>query len=91
MLRPTAKHQVELGSLVEEVARELSKQKGSGIPQDIQSQLTWSYEGSQRLDHQPKIMLLQEVSLYTFVADVQLGLHVSPVTSRVKAVSDSVV
>ena len=46
--------------------------------EDPQSQLTWDNEGSQSLDLDP----------YTFVANVQLGLHMGPLTIGTEVVSD---
>jgi hypothetical protein len=47
--------------------------------------------GAQRLNHQPKNIQGWPEDPYTFVADVQLGIHVGPPTIEVGAVSDSVV
>ena len=70
---------------MEERVIELNKLEGSRTPQeDLQSQLTWTHGGSQRLNHQPKNM--RGVDSHTFLVDVQL--HVSPLTAGVGTVSD---
>jgi hypothetical protein len=70
---------------------------GSRTPQeDPQSQLNWGPWVIHRLNHQPKSM--QELNLAlplppdldTFVPDVQLDLHVGPLTIGAGTVSDSV-
>ena len=81
MQRCTAKQEAELGNLVEEWRIGLNEQEGSRTPQeDLQSQLIWAHRGSQRLNHQPMSMQRLDLGPYTFVTDVQLGLHVGPLT-----------
>ena len=64
---------------------------GEGVPmaatesetapqQDLKNQLTWTPEGSLRLNHKPRTCRGCTYSLYTFGAVVQLGLHVGPLT-----------
>jgi hypothetical protein len=53
----------------------------SRTPQDdLQSQLAWAHAGSQSLNYQSKSMQGLDLSPYTFVADVQLDLHVGALT-----------
>jgi hypothetical protein len=57
MRRPTTIHQAELGSRREEWGIELNKPEGPRTPQEyLQSQLTWAYRDSERLNDQPKNM-----------------------------------
>lgn len=60
------------------------------LHEDQQSQLTLNLEGSHSLNHQPKSIQGLDLGPYTCVADVQLGLHVAPLTTGSGAVSDSV-
>jgi hypothetical protein len=81
MQRPTTKYQAELGESCGRVEDRSDKQEGLRTPQeDLQNQLTQGHGDSQRLSHQPKSMQgLDLDSLYIDV-DVQLGLHVGPLT-----------
>lgn len=60
---------------IEELGEGLKSSKGIGtLQEDQESQLTWTLRGSQRINHQP----MSKLRLVTFLASVQLGLHVSP-------------
>ena len=76
---------------MEELEIDVSKPRGSATPQEnLQSQQTWVHGDSQNLDHQPGSM--HELDLdppYTFVINVHFGLHVGPLISRERAISDS--
>jgi hypothetical protein len=65
--------------------------KGIGSPQDQPSQLTCTPGGSQRLNHQPKNKQGLDLGSCTYVADMQLGLHVGLSTTGVGAVPEPVV
>ena len=73
---------------------EWSGPEGSRTAQeDLQSQLTWAHGGSQRLNHESKSMQGLDLGVphqHIFIADVQLGLHVSLLTIGVETVSDCV-
>jgi len=58
------------------------RSKVSGGVKDTtrRSSLTWAHEGSQRLNHQPKSTLCWTEAPYIFIADVQFGLLVGPLT-----------
>jgi hypothetical protein len=95
MKRLRFKRQAESSdSLVEELGTEVSKLAGGGgssTPQgDPQSQLAWNHGGSQSLDHQPGSMQELDLTSYTFLASVKLGLHVGLLRSGEGVVSDSV-
>jgi hypothetical protein len=45
----------------------------------LQRQLTWAHGSSLRLNHQPKACM--DVGSRQYAADVQLGLHVGPLTT----------
>ena len=49
-----------------------------GIPTESMNLVPW---GSQRLNHQPKSIHGLDLAPMPYVADVQLGLHVGPVTT----------
>lgn len=68
------------GSLVEELGIKSNKLEESSIPHDdLKSQLTWDHVSSLNLKHQPRSTQgLVLGSFPTFVADMQLGLHVGP-------------
>jgi hypothetical protein len=77
MQRPITKYQAELWESCRRMWNTLRELEGSRTPQeDLESQLTWAHGGSERLNHQPKSMQ----ALCTHVADMQLGLHVGPLT-----------
>jgi hypothetical protein len=67
---------------MEELGEELRALKGIGTPWEVQqSQLTWTLEGFQRLNHQPKSIYGLDLGPLHNVADVQLSLPVAPPTS----------
>ena len=68
------------GGVLQKLGESLRGLKRTGTPQEEQqSQLTWTLGGSQRLNHQPKsIQEWTALQPDTYVADVQLGLHLSP-------------
>ena len=82
MQRCTAKHQVELWK---SCGRWGGGFEGAKMVKDttrnLQNQLTWAYGGPQRLTHQPKRMHGKNVGAYTYVTDMQLGLHVGHLTT----------
>ena len=70
---------------MEEWRIEVSKPEESRTPQeDLQSQLTWTHGGSQRLNP-----LTKEHRLHTFVAVAQLVLHVDHLIIEAEVFSDS--
>jgi hypothetical protein len=64
-----------------------------GTPQeDQQSQLIWTLEGLSEIGPSTKSTHQLDLGLpHSYVADVQLSLHVSPSTTGAEAISDSVV
>lgn len=58
--------------------------------ENYQNQLTWTTGGSQRLNYQTKNIYEPDVGSYVYVADVHLGLHVSPPVTGFRAVPESV-
>ena len=59
----------------------------SGIPQeDLQSQLTWAHDGTEKLDHQPWAGPRSPAHR----ADMQLGLHMGLLIIGAGSVSDSI-
>ena len=72
MQRATAKHWVDLGDSYGGVGGRIESPKGDRNTTGRQSQLTWTFWGSQRLDLVP--------TPHTYEADVELSLHVGPPT-----------
>ena len=77
---------------MEELAEGLKALTEMGTPQEHQQiQLTWTPGSSQRLSHQPKSTHgLDQRPPSTYVADVQLSLHVGPPTTGAWAVFNAV-
>jgi hypothetical protein len=79
MQAPTAKLWMGLGDCYERTGDRIVTPKGNstGRPSESTSLVSW---GSQRLKHPPKSIHRLDLDLitHTYVADVQLGLHVDP-------------
>jgi hypothetical protein len=95
MKRPTTKHQ-SLGSPVEELAKDWGTQRESHFIRRPTSRLTWTLRSSQRLNHHSKSKHELDLAAShnpthpcTCIANVQLGLHASPLTTEVEAVPES--
>ena len=58
------------------------------LQDDLESQLTWAHRGSQRLTYQHGVFIDWTWGPYTYVSDVQLGLHVGSLTAGMGAVSE---
>ena len=73
---------MEVGTLREELGEGLKALKVIGVSEeDQQSQLTWTFRSSQRQNHIPKSIHGLDRGRGTYVADVQLSLHVGPPTT----------
>ena len=68
---------------MEELREGLKTLKGLTPQEDQQSQLSWLPGRSQRLNHQTKSIHRLNLGPGTYVADVQLRLHVGPPTTGV--------
>ena len=73
---------------MEELRERLRDTERIGTPHEQQSQLTWTLESFQRLNHQPSMGWTLASCIY--VADMHLGLHESPSTTRAGTVLDPV-
>ena len=60
------------------------------LQNNLQNQLTWAHRGSQRPNNQRECRGENQTP-YTFVADMQLGLHEGPLKIEPEAISDTVV
>lgn len=74
---------------MEEVRKGLKALKGMSTPQE--DHLTWMSESSQRLCYQPKKTHVLESGPGTYVADMQLSLHVDPPTPEPEVLPKAIV
>ena len=61
----------------------IGRVRGSRTPEeDLQSPLIWAHGDSQRLNHQPKRIKGLDLGPYTFIADMEVGLHVGALNNQ---------
>jgi len=90
--RPQPNMRLGSGSLVKELEEGLRDPEGIGTPQEDQkSQVNWTLGGLPETEPPTKMHSSAGPSplCHIYIADVQLGLYVDPLTTRVGAVPDS--